>query len=159
MQSLVKELNQICTKNLINEKIVIVDSFAIGEQINEAFIKEGHQAINLKYKSVDHLARSLVELNSDQSLTILDGTVGVHFTYTILMKLKEQGNFRYFSGMEITPSFSHAIYSTLQSLRLAGYHAETIKKNAFLSQEKAEDMATILSEYEKMLEQNHFSDK
>ena len=159
MQSLVKELNQICTQNLINEKIVIVDSFAIGEQINEAFIKEGHKAINLKYKSVDHLARSLVELNSDQPLTILDGTVGVHFTYAILMKLKEQGNFLYFLGMEITPSFSHAIYSTLQSLRLAGYHAETIKKNAFLSQEKAEDIATILSEYEKMLEQNHFSDK
>jgi ATP-dependent helicase/DNAse subunit B len=159
MDSLVNELNQICTQFLLKEKIVIVDSFAIGEQINEAFIKAGHRGINLKFKSVHNLAMSLVEMNSDQPLKVLDGTVGVHFTYTILKELKTQGRLRYFSGMEITPSFSHAIYSTLQSLRLSGYNAETLKKEAFLASEKAEDLVDILSEYEKMLITNHFSDK
>jgi ATP-dependent helicase/DNAse subunit B len=159
MHSLVKELNQICTQFLIKEKIVIVDSFAIGEQINEAFIKQGYQAINLKFKSVDHLAMSLVELYSDRPLTVLDGTVGVHLTYSILKELKNREELSYFSGMEITPSFSHAIFSTLQSLRLAGYNARTLKKEAFLAQEKAEDIAIILTEYEKMLENHHFSDK
>ncbi|MEH7012302.1 PD-(D/E)XK nuclease family protein [Neobacillus niacini] len=158
MYSLVNELNQICTQFLFKEKIVIVDSFAIGEQINEAFIKEGHRGINLKFKTVHNLAMNLVELNSDHPIKVLDGTVGVHFTYTILKELNNQGKLLYFSGMEITPSFSHAIYSTLQILRLAGYEARTLKKDAFLAPEKAEDLVNILSEYEKILSNNQFTD-
>lgn len=159
MHSLVNELNQICTQFLLKEKVVIVDSFEIGEQINEAFIKSGQRAINLKYKTVPNLAMNLVELHGEEPITVLDGTVGVHFTYNILKELKNQRKLCYFSEMEITPSFSHAIYSTLQNLRLAGYNAEKLRKDAFLAPEKAEDLAAILTEYEKMLETNHFTDK
>lgn len=159
MHSLVNELNQICTQFLIKEKIVIVDSFEIGEQINEAFIKAGYCGINLKFKTVHNLAMNLVELNSDHPIHVLDGTVGVHFIYTILKELKNQGKLTYFSGREITPSFSHAIYSTIQSLRLAGYNAGTLNKNAFLAPEKAEELVVILSEYENMLVDNQFTDK
>lgn len=159
MHSLVNELDQICTQFLLKEKVVIVDSFEIGEQINEAFIKAGQRSINLKYKTVLNLAMNLVELHDEDPITVLDGTVGVHFTYNILRELKNQRKLRYFSEMEITPSFSHAIYSTLQNLRLAGYKAGTLRKDTFLSPEKAEDFAAILTEYEKMLDFNHFTDK
>jgi ATP-dependent helicase/DNAse subunit B len=159
MHSLVNELNQICTQFLLKEKVVIVDSFEIGEQINEAFIKSGQRAINLKYKTVLNLAMNLMELHGEEPITVLDGTVGVHFTYNILKELKNQRKLCYFSEMEITPSFSHALYSTLQNLRLTGYNAETLRKDAFLAPEKAEDLAAILTEYEKMLETNHFTDK
>lgn len=158
MHSLVHELNQICTQYLLKEKIVIVDSFEIREQINDAFIKEGHRGINLKFKTIHNLAKNLVDIHSDQPIKILDMTVGVHLTYIILKELKNQGSLRYFSGMEITPSFSYAIYSTLQSLRLAGYEAGTLKKEAFLAPEKAEDLVHILSQYEKMLVKNQFTD-
>ncbi|MFJ5762681.1 PD-(D/E)XK nuclease family protein [Neobacillus sp. NPDC093182] len=158
MQSLVHELNQICTQYLFKEKIVIVDSFAIGEQINEAFIKEGHRGINLKFKTVHNLAHNLVEIHSDQPIKVLDMTVGVHLTYTVLKELKNQGSLRYFSEMEITPSFSYAIFSTLQSLRLAGYEARTLIRDAFLAPEKADDLVHILSQYEKMLVNNQFTD-
>ncbi|MDM5331680.1 PD-(D/E)XK nuclease family protein [Neobacillus sp. CF12] len=158
MNSLVNKLNQICTQFLIKEKIVIVDSFEIGEQINEAFIKAGYRGINLKFKTLHNLAMNLAELNSEHPIKVLDGTVGVHFTYTILKELKNQGKLTYFSGMEITPSFSHAIYSTIQTLRLAGYNAETLKKEAFLASEKADDLVEILSEYENLLVANQFTD-
>lgn len=66
MHLLVHKLNQICTQYLFKEKIVIVDSFAIGEQINDAFIKEAHRGINLKFKTIHNLAKNLVEIHSDQ---------------------------------------------------------------------------------------------
>lgn len=159
MQALINELNQICTKYHFTEKIVVVDSYAIGEQINEAFIKEGHEAINLKYKTVFDIAQSLVELNTNQPLNILDNTVGVHLTYTLLKELKLHSGLRYFAGMEITPSFSHSIYSTIQTLRLAGYRKETLNSNAFITTDKGEDLAEILSEYEKVLDYYGFIDK
>ncbi|MFF2450386.1 PD-(D/E)XK nuclease family protein [Neobacillus sp. NPDC058068] len=159
MLFLVDELSQICTKFPLKEKLVIVDSHAIGEQINEAFVKEGHLAIHLKYKTVHDLAQNLVELHTDQPLNIIDHTVGVHFTSTLLTELKEQGRLRYFAGMEITPSFSHAIYTTIQTLRLAGFRSDTLKKDAFITGDKAEDIYEILSEYEKVLNSHHFTDK
>ncbi|ETI69142.1 PD-(D/E)XK nuclease family protein [Neobacillus vireti] len=159
MLFLVNELSQICTTFPLREKIVIVDSHAIGEQINEAFVKEGHQAINLKYKTVYDLAENLVELHTDQPLNSLDHTVGLHFTSTLLTELKEKGRLCYFRGMEITPSFSHAIYTTIQTLRLAGYTKDTLKKDAFLTEVKAEDINEILSEYERVLNTHHLTDK
>lgn len=159
MKSLIYELNQICTNFPLKEKIVIVDSHSIGEQINETFVKAGYQAINLKYKTVNDLAQTVVDLNSDQPQNILDQTVGAHFTYNLLKELKKQEKLRYFAGMEITPAFSHAIYTTIQTLRLAGYTKDTLKKNAFINPDKAEDIYEILAEYENTLSIHQFTDK
>lgn len=159
MDSLVKELNDICCKYPFKEKIVIVDSHNTGEQINEAFVKAGHQAINLKYQTVMDLAQNLVELNSNQSLDIIDHSVGVQFTYTLLNQLKEQGRLQYFSGMEVTPSFSNKVFSTVQTLRLAGYTVDSLGREAFITPEKGDDMAEILAGYEAMIQANGFDDK
>ncbi len=159
MQALINELNQICTKFPYKEKVVVVDSHAIGEQINEAFVKEGHQGINLKYKTVNDLAQTFVELNSEQPQNSLDHTVGVHFTYNLLKELKNQNKLRYFAEMEITPAFSHAVFTTIQTLRLAGYTKDTLKKNAFINPDKADDIYEILAEYENTLTIHQFIDK
>lgn len=159
MFSLVNELKQICTVFPIKEKIIIVDSHTVGEQINEAFVKAGNQAVNLKYRTVFDLAQNLVELNSNRPLNILDQTVGVHLTYTLLNSLKQQGRLHYFSGMEITSSFSHSIYSTIQTLRLSGFTAGRLNKDAFITPEKAEDLAEILAGYEEMMGDYQFIDK
>ncbi|MCM3768517.1 PD-(D/E)XK nuclease family protein [Neobacillus niacini] len=159
MFSFVKELKQICTAFPIKEKMVIIDSHTVGEQINEAFVKAGNQAVNLKYHTVFDLAYNLVELNSNQPLYILDNTVGVHLTFTLLNSLKQQGRLHYFSGMEITPSFSHAIYNTIQTLRLSGYETGCLNKDAFITPEKAEDLAEILAGYEEMMGEYQFIDK
>lgn len=159
MDSLVKELNQICSRYPLKEKIVIVDSHNTGEQINEAFVKAGHQAINLKYRTVIDLAQNLVELNCDQPLNMLDHSVGVQFTYTLLNQLKERGRLQYFSGMEITPSFSHSVFSTIQTLRLAGYTVDSLSREVFVTPEKGDDMAEILSAYEALIQANGFDDR
>lgn len=96
MYTFVKEISEICSKFPLQEKIVIVDSYAIGEQINEAFVKEGLQAINLKYKTVHDLAQTILELNTVKPFTRLDYTVGLHFTYMLLKDLKEQGKLNYY---------------------------------------------------------------
>ena len=159
MHSLINELNQICTKFLLKEKIVIVDSHAVGEQINEAFVKQGYQAINLKYLTVNDLAQTFVELYSEEPLNTLEHTVGVQFTYKILTNLKDQNRLSYFAGMEITPAFSHAIFSTIQTLRLAGYTKDTLNKEAFINPHKAEDIYEIFSGYEHTLSTQQFTDK
>jgi ATP-dependent helicase/DNAse subunit B len=159
MFSLVKELKQICTAFPFKEKVVIVDSHNIGEQMNEAFVKAGNQAVNLKYSTVFDLAHNLVELNSTKPLHILDHNVGIHLTYSLLNSMKQQGRLRYFSGMEVTPSFSQKMYSSIQTLRLADYTSNTLYRAAFISAEKADDMVEILAGYEAMIRDYQFIDK
>jgi hypothetical protein len=159
MQSLIYELNQICSKFPFQEKIIIVDSHTIGEQIIEAYTKAGNHAINLKYRTVLDLAQNVIGLSSSQPMDLLDHTVGVHFTLLLLKNLKEKGALRYFHEMEITPTFSHAIYNMIQTLRLAGYTKDNLNKAMFITAAKADDIAEILTQYEEILQSYSFADR
>lgn len=139
--------------------MVVVDSYFIGEQINEAFNLNGFSTINLKYKTVWSLAEELVDLYSETSSTVLDSTVGEQLVYTILTNLKEENSFSYFNGMEITPAFSKAVHITIKNLRNAGYTREKFPTDAFLNKEKATDIHEILSRYERTLESQKLMDE
>jgi ATP-dependent helicase/DNAse subunit B len=159
MQSLVKELNHICTQFPFQEKIIIVDSHSVGEQMIEAYTRAGHKAINLKYYTAFDLARQEAELSSTQPLNLIDPTVAVHLTHRLLTILKDNGRLHYFNDMEITPSFSHSINNMLQTLRMAGYTKDHVSKTTFISAAKADDVTEILTEYETLLYAESFVDR
>lgn len=159
MKSLVKALNEVCKRYPLQEKIVIVDSHFIGEQINEAYVSEGYHSINLKYKTTYDLASEMVDLFSEMSSHILDTTVASQLMYSLLDNLKGNNQLHYFGGMEITPSFSGEILSTIKKLRLAGYTKDNLPFEAFLTKEKAEDFRNILTSFEKILKERQLFDE
>lgn len=151
MKTLLTVLKNICDSFPLKEKIIIVDSYPIGEDILEAFMEDGNQAINLSYSSVRNLAIAQLELVATEPCHYLDPSVGVHFTYQLLKDLKEKNQFSYFNELEITPSLSNAIFQTIRELRLAGFTKETLPIEDFLSPEKGMDMVRILSSFEELL--------
>jgi RecB family exonuclease len=159
MNTMLKELQTICHTFLLKEKIMIVDSPSIGENIMEAYLKNNNQSINLSYKTVRELALKIVKLNTNIPFTYLEPTIGVHFTYQLLLKNKKENLFQYFGGLEVTPALSNAVYQTIRQLRLAGFTADSIKPESFLSPEKGEDMRLILSGYEELLRKMNFMDE
>lgn len=150
MKTLVNVLQEICHSFPTKRKIIIVDSYSIGEDILDAYIKKGKQAINLTYRTIRDLAMEYLELSAKEPCQFLDSTLGVHFTYQILKKLKEKGEFSYFNDLEITPAFSHAIFQTIQNLRLAGVTSSSLKVGDFLSPNKGEDLIKILFGFEEL---------
>ncbi|RTR28783.1 PD-(D/E)XK nuclease family protein [Robertmurraya yapensis] len=159
MKSLVKELKLLCDNFPLTEKIIIVDSFLIGEQINVAYNLQGYHSINLKFKTAFDLAREITEIYAPSMGKILDPTIAEQMMYSLLDDLKAENKLDYFSGMEITPTFSKAIYSTIRQLRGAGYSKENFPFDAFLSKSKAEDLHTILEQFESLLERNKLIDE
>lgn len=159
MKSIVKSLEQGCTKYPLQEKIVVVDSYQIGEQIVEAYIANGNHAINLKIKTVFDLANEIVEMNVDKQGEIIDRIVGEQIVYSLLLQLKEESKLSYIKNIEITPSFSKSIYSTILTLRLAGYSNENFPFEAFISREKALDLYTLLDKYESYLQNTGMMDQ
>lgn len=159
MEALVQKLHEICTRFPLQEKIIVVDSFLIGEQIEHALMKKGCHAVNVKYKTVYDLASELVEMNTENPIKPLDHTLGAHFTFEFLTDMKYENKLRYFDGMEITPSFSHALYLSIRELRLAGFNKDTLPIEAFLTSAKGEDYSAILEAYEDILTRYQFLDE
>lgn len=158
MKSLLSKLQTICNLYPLKRKTIIVESHAIGEELIEAISKHGQFAINLSYKTTRDIALEYFELHSTTPGNFLEHTVGTHLTYQFLNKLRDNDQLRYFSKLEITPSFSHAIYQTIQTLRLANFTSKSLKAELFLSPEKGEDIVLLMTEFEHLLQSFHFMD-
>lgn len=143
----------------LNEKMVVVDSYSIGEQINYAYNSKGHHTINLKFRTAYELALEIIDQYLDTPRKILDSIVAEQLIYTMLIDLKKENKLDYFAGIEITPSFSKAIYSTIKHLRMAGYSKIHFPHGAFLNPAKGKDLFEMLEKYENMLEANRLFDE
>lgn len=159
MKSVVKSLYQGCTNYPLNEKIIVVNTYQIGEQMIEAYISEGFPAVNLKIRTVYDLARETVELNSPAEWNLLEDIVAEQVMYSLLKELKDEDRLNYFSKIEITPSFTKSIYSTIMTLRFSGFSNEIFPFDSFISIDKAKDLHAILVKYESYLNRTGQKDK
>lgn len=158
MKSLLNALQEWCTKYPLKEKIVVVDSYFTGEQINQAYNLKGNYTINLKFKTVYELASETVDLHSNSTKTVLEPIVAEQIIYSLLMDLKVNGSLTYFADLEITPSFSKAINSTIMQLRLAGYTTKNFPYSSFINSSKGNDLYEVLQKYEEFLKKDNLFD-
>jgi RecB family exonuclease len=159
MESLIKVLHSTMENYPFEEKVLVVDKYSIGEQIIEAFVKKGFNAINLKYKTVIDLAVEILEKRFPNVPQIIDATVGSQLCYIVLTHLKEKGMLHYFDQMEITASFSSSIFQTIQTLRMAGYTRNSLSPSMFITEKKGQDFLQILSNYEEILQKHQLTDQ
>ncbi|GAA0480098.1 PD-(D/E)XK nuclease family protein [Salinibacillus aidingensis] len=158
MQEHIEELHQICARHPFEEKILIVDSHSVGEQIYQSFLKNGYRSIHLKIKTVKDMTQDIIAIYGNPSFSLLEPVLGQHLIYYLLKELQESRSLTYFSGMEVTPSFSQSIYQMIEELRMAGYTSENLPAHAFISSEKAEDMRKIFIQFEQLIAVHHLQD-
>lgn len=154
MKSLIASLHQTCKTNVLGEKVLVVDSYSIGEQILLHYMKQGHQAINLKVKTIRDLALETVDTHH----SYINPAIGSHLLYSLLKTLKENKELEYFHELEVTPTLSQGMYQVIQELRLANYSSESLKKHQFVSIDKGNDMIQIVRGYENILQDHQLKD-
>ncbi|MEH7226264.1 PD-(D/E)XK nuclease family protein [Bacillus sp. JJ1566] len=154
MEVLIKQLETICKQHFLTEKILLVDSYMIGEQILRQFSQKNNHAINIKIKTVKDLA---LDTTSYQQNQLISDPLGAHLMYTLLTERKQ--SLKYFHEVEITPALSQSMYQTVKLLRLAGYIGSTLSREQFVSSDKGEDMILILEAYEQLLQKYKLVDE
>lgn len=159
MNALINKLQTICKEHPLKEKLLIVDSYSIGKEIKQAYVNEWGHVIHLKIKTVYELAVDVIEQFSNKRYTLLEHAVGVQLMNHILKQLNENKQLVYFRNIEITQSFSRSMYESITQLRLAGYSSKSLLKDAFVSQEKADDFILMMNRYEEVLEENKLMDE
>ncbi|MEH7380696.1 PD-(D/E)XK nuclease family protein [Bacillus sp. JJ1533] len=146
MEVLFKHLETICKQHFLTEKILLVDSYRIGEQMIRQFTQKNNHVINLKIKTIKDLA---LDAATTEQNHLISEALGPHLMYAILTEQKR--NLNYFHEVEITPALSQRMYQTIRQLRMAGYTSSTLSREPFVSQTKGEDMMLILEDYERLL--------
>lgn len=154
VEVLIKHLETICKQHFLNEKILLVDSYMIGEQILRQYTQRNNYALNIKIKTIKDLA---LDSTSNQQNQLMSNALGVHLVYNLLTELKPGLN--YFHELEITPTLSKSMYLTINQLRLAGYKSSNLSSEPFVSPKKGDDLKLILEAYEQLLHKHKLVDE
>ena len=159
MWSLTKKLQDILIKNPIGEKILIVPNYSAGREFLNRCAQDGVGTLNLKVETLSSLAEQTCEQELYQSKKLIEADLANEILIGILIRLKSQGDLKYFNSLEVTPGVSRAIYRSLLDLKKAdlsfvGLSAEMFNNNV----EKHQDIAGLWSEFSTELEKRNYWD-
>ena len=174
MTSPFNELNEICREYLFHEKVLLVSSHGEGTSFLRTAAKEGYSLFNIKHMTLLELAKELIHNNLVHATTkependprkpendpgekeIISAKISRQVIFTILQRLQEEGELKYFHRLKPTITLSSMIYNAIYELKMAGIDIDNIK---LVSSAKEKDIARIYHEYYKFLEENNWLDE
>lgn len=158
LESFLKQLNDVCQKSLFCEKVLIVPSNSVGQQIRQAFTKRGYMILNLRCKTLKEIAEDYSIRRLDRAPIISD-TLAKYFLTMILDEFRENKHLKYFGNLEVTPGLIEAVYYTISDLRYAKLKPSEMDESAFINERKGHDLKCIFSAYQQMLVDEGYRDK
>ncbi|QNB45485.1 PD-(D/E)XK nuclease family protein [Thermanaerosceptrum fracticalcis] len=159
MRNFLTSLNKKCEEYRFEEKVLIVPSHSAGQQILQAFARQGCSCLNLKPDTLFSLAEDLLKLSLyRRRLTLIPENLGNYLLLRVLKDLSFQQKLNYFTQLDITPGISRSIYSAINELKLAGINYTDIKDDMFVNPQKGADFNLIFKAYEETLQRNGFID-
>ena len=155
MISAFKELYEASSENLFEEKVLLVPSHSEGISVLRAVAKEGYSLFNIKHLTVFEFAKELIR-NNLQEKEIISAPKSRQIIFTILQKLQEEDELKYFSRLKPTISISSKLYNAIYELRMAEIDINNLN---LVSSAKEEDIARIFHDYASYLEKNNWLDE
>lgn len=156
MGHIIKDLVTICQENKMTEKILIMESLSVGNQLIENSTKSGNLHINLKTKTLLDIAiENTRNLLISQDLELIGDDFLSIYIDMIVRDLLETGGLKYFHKLKAKPGFLKSIKNSILELRMAGLNSSNIKNEQFIDPKKVEDIRLVMKSYEKILELNN----
>ncbi len=150
-------LAEFCAAHSVDEKILLVPSFPVGQQILDALARSGCAHLNLRSATVFSLAHGVAgaalaaagreTLSRAQLLALVEDACD--------QVLKPDS---YFGALRERPGLHRALQSTLNEIRRAGLTPEQLPSEALEDPRKAREMKAIGRAYRDALEAGKFAD-
>ena len=140
----IMDLKDFCNKYLLDEKLFIVSTRAIGMQVINRMAREGHPSINLRAVTLQRLAFEILEeyIVNNQKL-IIDDILGNNLIIDILKDLARENPAGFFKPNLIDAKTAEEVYRVIIEL----------KYNGLESFPEVKDLDKIYSKYEERLEE------
>jgi hypothetical protein len=154
---LLAELADFCAAHPVDEKILLVPSFPVGQQVLDALARSGCAHLNLRPATVFSLAHRVAgaalaaagrkTLSRAQLLALVEDACDQ------VLEPKS-----YFGALRERPGLHRALQSTLNEIRRAGLTPEQLPAEALEDPRKAREMKAVGRAYRDALEAGKFAD-
>ncbi len=152
MKNVLDSMKRICSRYLLEEKVLIMPSFSAGRQLIEAMTRENISSLNLNVETLQDIAAEICKLQLFKNdISVISSTRGAFLINGIIKSLMEKRALYYLNQLEMTPGVYSSIYNALLELRFSGYTSTELKTDVFVNESKGNDIKLILDEYEKAL--------
>jgi ATP-dependent helicase/DNAse subunit B len=158
MNRLLSELADFCESYPLEEKILVVPSLLIGNQMTEALVRAGHSWVNIRVNTIQSLALSLVgaELAKDE-LSLISQAHSMAFIEEACLKILNDKS--YFGKLRGQDGLHRAIYDVIRSLGETGIGVEDFSVKIYEDPKKGKELKEIITFYYTLLKNNNFTDE
>ncbi|HEX2798737.1 MAG TPA: hypothetical protein VHQ44_03610, partial [Thermoanaerobaculia bacterium] len=153
---LLQELAAFNEAHPIDEKILLVPSFAVGTQILDALARSGCAHLNLRPATIRSLALGLVgpEL-AKEGIRLLSRAQALALVEEASNEALASGS--YFHDLRMRPGLHRALLMTLSELEHARVPIDRLPPEAFEDRRKAAELSSVRRSLNASLERNFFA--
>jgi ATP-dependent helicase/nuclease subunit B len=157
MRFLFEQLTDVCRESPIEEKVLIVPSFAIGRQIVDALARRGTAWFNIRLETVDSLASQVVyeQLSRDERRRLSRAHAIALVERACSEAIAPES---YFGQIRDNQGFQRGMRSTLADIRRGGIGASSILASDLEDPRKATDLTSVSDRYQELLDEYRFAD-
>jgi hypothetical protein len=155
---LATELSRVCQERLLQEKWLIAPSLRVGHQWLDIVTLSGGPVLNVRIKTLKGLALDLAAPEMARlGVSLISATGSLFLVDQILNKLQGHSS-SYLSSLPPSPTLSRTVCSAIDALRAAGINVADLRPQCFEAPEKSEDLAFVLTEYLRILDEKSLID-
>jgi ATP-dependent helicase/nuclease subunit B len=154
---LLDSLARACREHLLDEKVLVAPSLAIGHTLVERLAREGHPWIHLRVETVRTIALGIVGPQlSREGLRLLSRAQALALIEQACAESLRRKS--YFGELRDRPGFHRALQRTFEEIRAAGLSGTALPARAFDDARKAKELQGILARYDQDLAGGRFID-
>ena len=159
MEQLLRIIQSLMQEKPLDKKILLTQRPTEGRQILLEAARRGILILNTTVETMGTLAEKVSKASLyGRGMRPADPNTLQFLVGDILRQLKTSGDLTYFQDIEISPGITAALTQGITELRLAGFTADTLNLQAFVTPEKGRDLQHILKCYEERLKAQGLAD-
>ncbi|AEI15238.1 ATP-dependent nuclease subunit B-like protein [Flexistipes sinusarabici DSM 4947] len=160
MKSVLKSLENICSKNITKRKILVMPSYTEGLSLLNALALNNVNIANIKVETPLSLAKDISKMSLYKSgKDFLDRSSARYVVLNLFNQLLTENKLKYFQQLSPSVGVISELENVLYELRITDYTHINFPVNSFIDPEKEHDIKTLLQKYENYLENNNRIDE
>lgn len=145
---MIDALSKVCKDNLIENKLLLVPSYQIGQNIIKR-LTEKTPILNLRIETIIDIATQIaMPLLSSKGYIFADDSISRQILFAIIYNMHKNGEFEYFTNIQATPSISNSIWNAIMEIKYADIVQSDFSNSSFVSVEKGSDISKIIVAYD-----------
>lgn len=145
---MIDTLANICRDNLLTNKLLLVPSYTIGQNIIDK-LSAKMPVLNIRLETIQRMAIEIgMPLLSANNINFADDNISSRIMFGIIYNMQKNNEFEYFDSVQITPSISNSIWNAVMEIKHACLNYDNLNGSCFVSEKKGRDIKKITAAYD-----------